>query len=40
MRASLGLRVYFVRREDGDIDVVEIADREDQHTTLRRIKER
>ena len=40
MRASLGLRVYFVRREDGDIDVVELADREDQHTTLRRIKER
>lgn len=40
MRASLGLRVYFVRRDDGDIDVVELADREDQHTTLRRIKER
>ena len=40
LRASLGLRVYFRNRPDGDIDVLELADREDQHTTLRRLKER
>jgi len=40
MRASLGLRVYFRHRPDGGIDVLELADREDQHTTLRRLKER
>ncbi|MEY2714502.1 MAG: hypothetical protein RIT24_845 [Planctomycetota bacterium] len=40
MRASLGLRVYFRPRADGGIDVLELADREDQHTTLRRLKER
>ncbi|GAB4136511.1 MAG: hypothetical protein Fur0037_01120 [Planctomycetota bacterium] len=40
LRASLGLRVYFTQRPDGDIDVLELADREDQHTTLRRLKER
>lgn len=40
MRASLGLRVYFRHRPDGGVDVIELADREDQHTTLRRIKER
>ena len=40
MRASLGLRVYFTKRADGDIEVSELADREDQHTTLRRLKER
>jgi hypothetical protein len=40
LRASLGLRVYFRQRDDGDIEVLEIADREDQHTTLRRLKER
>ncbi len=40
MRASLGLRVYFRHRDDGGIDLLELADREDQHTTLRRLKER
>lgn len=39
-RASLGLRVYFRQRDDGDIDLLELADREDQHTTLRRLKEK
>lgn len=40
LRASLGLRVYFRPRRDGDIDVLEVADREEQDTTLRRLKER
>lgn len=39
-RASLGLRVYFRPRDDGDIDLLELADREEQHTTLRRLKDR
>lgn len=38
LRASLKLRVYFRPREDGDIDVIALADREDQATTLRRLK--
>ena len=40
LRASLGLRVYFKDRDDGDIDVLELADREEQHTTLRGLKDR
>jgi len=40
LRASLGLRVYFRHLPDGDIEVLELADREDQHTALRRLKER
>ncbi|MCA8943604.1 MAG: hypothetical protein KDB80_13655 [Planctomycetes bacterium] len=40
LRASLKLRVYFRVRDDGDIDVLELSDREDQHTALRRWKER
>ncbi|MBK8976068.1 MAG: hypothetical protein IPM29_09085 [Planctomycetes bacterium] len=40
LRASLKLRVYFHLRDDGDVDFVALADREDQHTTLRRLKER
>lgn len=40
MRAALALRVYFTPREDGDIDVIEVANREDQPTMLRRLKER
>lgn len=40
LRASLGLRVYFRNREDGGIEFLEVADREDQHTTLRRLKDR
>jgi hypothetical protein len=40
LRASLGLRVYFTPRPDGDVEFVELADREEQHTTLRRLKER
>lgn len=40
LRASLGLRVYFRQRDDGDVEVIELADREEQHTTLRRLKHR
>ena len=40
LRASLGLRVYFRPRPDGDVDVLELGNREDQNTTLRRLKER
>jgi hypothetical protein len=40
LRASLGLRVYFRQRDDGDVEFVEVADREEQNTTLRRLKER
>ncbi len=40
LRASLKLRVYFRMRADGDVDVLALADREDQRTTLRRLKER
>ena len=40
MRASLGLRVYFRPLPDGDIEVLELGNREDQHTTLRRLKEK
>jgi hypothetical protein len=40
MRASLKLRVYFTYRGDRDIDVLDVADREDQNTMLRRWKER
>jgi len=40
LRASLGLRVYFRQLDDGDIELLELADREEQNTTLRRLKER
>ncbi|MFK7741778.1 MAG: hypothetical protein AB8H80_15775 [Planctomycetota bacterium] len=40
LRASLGLRVYFRPRASGDIDVLELGDREEQHTTLRRLKDK
>jgi hypothetical protein len=40
LRASLGLRVYFRPRSDGDVEFLELADREEQNTTLRRLKER
>jgi len=40
LRASIKLRVYFRFREDGGVDFLEVADREDQHTALRRLKER
>ncbi len=40
LRASLGLRVYFRQREDGDVEFLELADREEQNTTLRRLKDR
>jgi hypothetical protein len=40
LRASLGLRVYFRQRDDGDVEIIELADREEQNTTLRRLKER
>ncbi len=39
-RASLGLRVYFRPLADGDIELLELADREEQHTTLRRLKDK
>lgn len=39
-RASLKLRVYFRMRDSGDVDILELADREDQNTALRRLKER
>ena len=39
-RASLGLRVYFRPLDDGDIELLELADREEQHTTLRRLKDK
>lgn len=39
LRASLKLRVYFRLRADGDVEFIAIADREDQNTTLRRLKE-
>ena len=40
MRAALKLRVYFRWRQDGDVEIEELADREDQHTTLKRLKDR
>ncbi|MFO1031534.1 MAG: hypothetical protein U1F60_10665 [Planctomycetota bacterium] len=40
LRASLGLRVYFRPLGDGEIELLELGDREDQNTTLRRLKER
>lgn len=40
LRASLGLRVYFRQQADGDIELLELGDREDQNTTLRRLKDR
>lgn len=40
LRASLGLRVYFRPVADGDIEILELGDREDQNTTLRRLKDR
>jgi hypothetical protein len=40
LRAALGLRVYFRQRDDGDVEILELADREEQNTTLRRLKER
>jgi hypothetical protein len=39
-RASLGLRVYFRPLPEGDIELLELGNREDQNTTLRRLKER
>ena len=39
LRASLGLRVYFRPLPDGDIELLELGDREDQQRTLRRLKE-
>lgn len=40
LRASLGLRVYFRSLPDGDVELLELGDREDQNTTLRRLKDR
>ncbi|MGB3969852.1 MAG: hypothetical protein WBO45_24160, partial [Planctomycetota bacterium] len=40
LRASLGLRVYFRPLPDGDVELLELGDREAQNTTLRRLKDR
>lgn len=40
LRASRKLRVYFDMRDDGDVEVLALVDREDQHTALRRLKDR
>ena len=40
LRASLKLRVYFRPRDDGDVEIIALADREDQKTALRRLKDR
>jgi hypothetical protein len=40
LRASLKLRVYFRPTADGGVDFLDVVDREDQHTALRRWKER
>jgi hypothetical protein len=40
LRASLGLRVYFRQLPDGVVEFLELGNREDQNTTLRRLKER
>lgn len=40
LRASVKLRVYFRLREDGDVDVLHLGDREDQDTWLKRFRER
>lgn len=39
-RAALKLRVYFVNRGDGDVDILELADRQEQPTVLRRLREK
>ena len=39
-RAALKLRVYFTNREDGDVDILELADRQEQPTVLRRLREK
>ena len=40
LRASLGLRIYFRHRGPHDVDIVELANREEQNTALKRLKER
>lgn len=40
LRASLKLRVYFELLEERCVEFIALADREDQHTMLRRLKER
>lgn len=40
LRASRKLRVYFRPRADGDIDVLELLDRQEQETALRRYREK
>ncbi|MEM7199282.1 MAG: hypothetical protein AAF628_03390 [Planctomycetota bacterium] len=40
LRAALKLRVYFLLHDDGTAEFVEVVDREEQHTALRRLKER
>ena len=40
MRAAIKLRIYFRFLENGDIEVLELADREDQNTILRKRRDR
>ncbi len=40
LRAALGLRVYFRHLPDGHVEFLELGNREDQNTALRRWKER
>ena len=40
VRASLKLRVYLAMRDDGDVDVIALADREDQDTMIKRLASR
>jgi hypothetical protein len=40
LRAALKLRVYFTNRADGDVDVLELADRQEQPTVLRKLREK
>lgn len=40
LRASRKLRVYFRPRPDGDVDILELLDRQEQETALRRYREK
>jgi len=40
LRASRRLRVYFLPRHDGDVDILELIDRQEQETALRRYREK
>ncbi len=40
LRASRKLRVYFRRRPDGDVEILDLLDRQEQETMLRRYREK